>query len=260
MFNQYKKAVQSSSINTASEFIPQWYVGRIYATTNRKPNANLEVVLLTTRKPIGHTQLDPDTKEFLAGVANDISLIYRDFCSEMGEHSNEKIPSEVGKVAINGSAITICRFDAAEAPEHIKQKMQSPGVAGDWIFIAGWPNSCDESDSGCTCFYFHEYPTREDIEKARLIKKVKIAIENRQLMQRYRCNKCLERVHWTDLNNDADLSFFKRTIMLKEKLCNCQSSQAHIQHKYPNLKSPGEADGSKFQSDDFFFRITSLSD
>jgi hypothetical protein len=86
-----------------------------------------------------------------------------------------------------------------------------------------WPVEQDKGQSYHS-YYFKHRPCEERIKKAHCIHKIKIAIENREVLQEFRCQNCSERVHWTNLKNDSEITLEERIIMLKKKVCNCEGT------------------------------------
>lgn len=172
--------------------------------------------------------IDGPTTRFLARIAKDINFLHRD-CST--SPTNERFfregvnTYEVGQLEVDGEIITIYSFNAGRVFNTLQQ--QTSGTSSkkevEQFFAADWPVK-EETGQSYITFYFKTRPSKSEIKKAHAIHQVKIAIENREVIQEFRCENCSERVHWTNLKNDEEMSLEERIILLEKQLCNCEGS------------------------------------
>lgn len=176
--------------------------------------------------------MDGPSTRFLSRVAKDINYLLKD-CSPTP--TNERFyregvdTYEVGQLDIDGAVITIYSFDGGRVFNTLQQKADDPEDGDvEQFFAVDWPV---EQDSGQSyhSFYFKARPSKSEIKKAHCIHQLKIAIENREVHQEFRCQHCSKRVHWTNLTNDEDMALEERVIMLEKELCNCEGSLELLQ-------------------------------
>lgn len=172
--------------------------------------------------------IDGPTTDFLSRIAEDISYLHRETASTPTDERfyKEGVETyEVGKLKIDGSVITIYSFDGGRVFNTLQQRADDPSTGGgtDQFFAVDWPVEQENGQSYKT-FYFKSRPSEISIRKAHHIFQVKIAIENREVLQEFRCQSCSERVHWTNLKNDDTMTLCERVIMLQKQVCNCEGS------------------------------------
>lgn len=170
--------------------------------------------------------IDGPTTRFLSRVAKDIEYLLKD-CSP--SPTNERFfregvkTYEVGKVEIDGEVITIYSFNAGRVFNTLQKQTDNPDEEVEQFFAVDWPVQ-QESGQTYHSFYFKSCPSKAEIKKAYQIHQIKIAIENREVLQEFRCQNCSERVHWTNLRDDCEMSLDERVILLEKQVCNCESS------------------------------------
>lgn len=179
----------------------------------------------------GFGDIDGPTTRYLSRVAKDIEYLLKD-CSP--SPTNERFfregvkTYEVGKVEIDGKVITIYSFDAGRVFNTLQKQTDSPDEEVEQFFAVDWPIQ-QESGQTYHSFYFKSCPSKAEIKKAYQIHQVKIAIENREVLQEFRCENCSERVHWTNLRDDCEMGLEERVVLLEKKLCNCENSAELLQ-------------------------------
>lgn len=191
--------------------------------------------------------IDGPTTRFLARIAKNINYLHRD-CSPTP--TNERFyrdgveTYEVGQLDISGAIVTIYSFDGGRVFNTLQQRTENTpsNSEAEQFFAVDWPIE-QENGQSYISFYFKTRPSKEEIKKAHRIHQVKIAIENRKLLQEFRCQHCSERVHWTNLKEDGDMTMEERVIMLEKQLCNCEGSLELLQEGLDDghIISPSDA-------------------
>lgn len=170
--------------------------------------------------------IDGPTTRYLARVASNINFLLKD-CST--SPTDERLFKQgvdtyrVGQLEIDGAVVTIYSFNSGDVFNRLNQQTDDAGEEISQFFAVDWPVKQDNGRSYNT-FYFKTRPCEERIKMAHCIHKVKIAIENRELLQEFRCQNCSERVHWTNLRDDEDMTLLERVVFLQKQVCNCEES------------------------------------
>ncbi|QLH82390.1 hypothetical protein [Halosimplex pelagicum] len=195
--------------------------------------------------------IDAPTTRFLARAAKDIDYLLKD-CSPTP--TDERFYKEgvetyrVGQLEIDGAVISIYSFDAGRVFNTLQERTDEPDEEISQFFAVDWPVQQEDGQSYHS-FYFKNRPCEERIRQAHCIHKVKIAIENRELPQEFRCENCSERVHWTNLTEDCDMTLMERVIMLEKQVCNCEGSLNLLKEGMDeeSVTSPTVATGSTLE-------------
>jgi hypothetical protein len=191
--------------------------------TGRKPTG----VAMSSAQANGFGDIDAPTTRFLARVAEDIDYLHRDCSTSPTDERFFRDGVEtyrVGQLDIDGTVATIYSFDAGRVFNTLQEKADNDtGEDISQFFAVDWPVE-EEKGRSYLSFYFKSRPCEDEVRKAHCLHKVKIAIENRKLLQHFRCENCSERVHWTDLKDDSDMTLMERVVMLEQQVCNCKGS------------------------------------
>lgn len=193
----------------------------------------------------GFGDIDGPTTRFLSRIANDISYLLKDCSTAPTDERFYKEGVEtyrVGQLDIDGAVVTIYSFDGGRVFNTLQQRTDESDKDISQFFAVDWPIEHENSQSYHS-FYFKTRPSKTEIKKAHCIHKVKIAIENREVLQEFRCQNCSERVHWTNLKDDKGMTLVERVIMLENQFCNCEGSLELLQEKIDeeNIIHPSEA-------------------
>jgi len=192
--------------------------------------------------------IDAPTTRFLARAAKDIGYLLKDCSTAPTDERFYKEGVEtyrVGQLDIDGAVVTIYSFDGGRVFNTLQQQTDEAADEVSQFFAVDWPVEQEDGQSYHS-FYFKHRPCEERIRKAHCIHKVKIAIENREVLQEFRCQNCSERVHWTNLKDDDEMTLMERVIMLEKQVCNCEGSLELLKEglEGEDVASPTEAVGA----------------
>ena len=176
---------------------------------------------------VGSAVIDRSTQRYLARLARESGYFQREFnpkptraiLNDAGLRyiSSEDIEMKTGEVA------TVYKIKLEqESGDCLEDSLIENGCAKT-VFATDWAIDTGSGYDHLT-YYFDSTPTSCDIEKARIINKVKHAIEAGALKQQFSCRSCDKRVHWTDLTpptpNSCD-AYKQQIIMLRNQQCSC---------------------------------------
>jgi len=171
--------------------------------------------------------IDGPTTRFLTRVAKDIGYIHRDPSTARTDKQFFREGVEtycVGQLDIDGTVVAIYSFDSGRVFNTLQEKASNDADENiSQFFAVDWPVEQENGESYLS-FYFKSRPCEEEIKKVHCLHKVKAAIENRELPQQFRCENCSKRVHWTNLEDDSDMTLMERVVMLEQQVCNCEGS------------------------------------
>lgn len=215
------------SINTASTFIIHTLVPQCDARSQNQSETEGELLMDGSATHNGFGDIDGPTTRFLARVAKETSYLHRDCAPAPTDERFFKEGVEtyrVGQIKVGEKVITIHSFDGGRVFNTLQQQTEAPSD-NEQLFVADWPIE-EENGQSYSSFYFKSRPSKYDVKKAHQIHQIKIAMENRDLPQQFRCDHCAERVHWTKLTGDDCMTLEERVVLVKKQLCNCENTLA----------------------------------
>lgn len=189
----------------------------------------------------GSVLIDGSTKRHLARLARESGYFQREFNPDptrtiLTQAGINYIPIQDIEMD-TGEIATVYSLDLnGDSGNKLEKGLISHGNT-DEAFATDWAVDANHGYDHLT-FYFDSPPVKNDIEKARIINKVKHAIEIGKLQQQFSCRSCGKRVHWTDLippTPECENGYKQQIIMLRDQQCSCCNDSGNFDHiAHPN--------------------------
>jgi len=184
----------------------------------------------------GSIVVDGSTERHLARLAREAGYFQREFNPDptrtiLSQAGISYVP--VQDIEMDTSEIaTVYSLDLKRDSENkLEEGLISHGST-DEAFATDWAVDANHGYDHLT-YYFDASPMKSDIEKARIVNKVKHGIETERLQQQFSCRTCGKRVHWTDLTPptpDCENAYKQQIIMLRDQQCSCCNDTDNFDH------------------------------
>ena len=187
------------------------------------------------------TVIDGSTERHLARLARESGYFQREFNPEptravLSQAGIDYAPIQDIEMD-TGEIATVYSLDLKGEPDQkLEEDLIAHGATAQ-AFATDWAVDTNHGYDHLT-YYFDSAPTKHDIEKARIVNKVKHAIEIGKLNQQFSCRTCGRRVHWTDLvppTPENEVAYKQRILMLRDEQCSCCNEKGNLEHiTHPN--------------------------